>query len=113
MTRSEKRARIPPFRSDQEERDFWAHHSVEEFAEGLMDLEIEIRPPRTQQIALVPESGDDGSHSSCPRPTLKAASQEQFPTISGPQGPSPAGSPGASDAKVRSAGLVHFEHPIG
>ncbi len=73
MTRSEKRARIPPFRSDQEERDFWAHHSVEEFAKGLMDLEIEIRPPRTEQITLVPGSGDDGSHSSCPRPALKAA----------------------------------------
>ena len=48
MTRSEKRARIPPFRSDQEERDFWAHHSVEEFARRLMDLEIEIRRPRTE-----------------------------------------------------------------
>jgi hypothetical protein len=52
MTGSEKKARIPPFRSDQAERDFWARHSVEEFAEGLTDLEIEIRPPRTEQIAF-------------------------------------------------------------
>ena len=43
---------IPAFRSDQEERKFWAHHSVEEFARDLTDLEIEIRPPRTEQIAL-------------------------------------------------------------
>src|SRR5882724_2258392 len=52
MMRSDKKARIPPFRSDQEERDFWARHSVEEFAKGLTDLGIEIRPPRTEQIAV-------------------------------------------------------------
>jgi hypothetical protein len=52
MTRSGKKARIPPFRSHREERDFWARHSVEEFAKSLTDLEIEIRPPRTEQIAL-------------------------------------------------------------
>jgi hypothetical protein len=38
MTRSEKKTRIPPFRSDQAERDFWARHSVEEFARDLTDL---------------------------------------------------------------------------
>src|SRR5712692_5461452 len=47
-----KKGRIPTFRSDQEERDFWARHSVEEFAKDLEDLDIEIRPPRTEQIAL-------------------------------------------------------------
>jgi predicted DNA binding CopG/RHH family protein len=47
-----KRAKIPAFRSDREERDFWAHHSVEEFAKDLEDLDVEIRPPRTEQIAL-------------------------------------------------------------
>jgi predicted DNA binding CopG/RHH family protein len=47
-----KKGRIPTFRSDQEERYFWARHSVEEFAKDLDDLDIEIRPPRTEQIAL-------------------------------------------------------------
>ena len=47
-----KKGKIPTFRSDQVERDFWARHSVEEFAKDLTDLEIEIRPPRTEQIAL-------------------------------------------------------------
>ena len=47
-----RKGRIPTFRSDQEERAFWAHHSLEEFAEDLVDLDVEIRPPRTEQIAL-------------------------------------------------------------
>jgi predicted DNA binding CopG/RHH family protein len=47
-----RKGKIPSFRSDQEERDFWARHSVEEFASDLEDLDIEIRPPRTEQIAL-------------------------------------------------------------
>jgi hypothetical protein len=47
-----KKGRIPTFRSDQEERNFWAGHSVEEFAKELRDLDVEIRPPRTEQIAL-------------------------------------------------------------
>ena len=51
-TGAPKKPRLPRFNSDQEERDFWARHSVEEFAKGLTDLEIEIRPPRTEQIAL-------------------------------------------------------------
>ncbi|MBI2468890.1 MAG: hypothetical protein HYV62_13940 [Candidatus Rokubacteria bacterium] len=46
------KGRIPAFRSDQEERAFWAHHSLEEFAKDLVDLDVEIRPPRTEQIAL-------------------------------------------------------------
>ena len=46
------KGRIPAFRSDQEERAFWAHHSLEEFARDLGDLDVEIRPPRTEQIAL-------------------------------------------------------------
>jgi len=33
--------------------------------------------------------------------------------ISEPQAPSPPGSPGDSDAEVRSAGPVRVEHPIG
>jgi hypothetical protein len=47
-----KKGRIPAFRSDQEERAFWARHSLEEFAKDLEDLDVEIRPPRTEQIAL-------------------------------------------------------------
>lgn len=47
-----KKGRIPTFRSDQEERDFWARHSVEEFAKDLEALDIEIRPSRTEQIAV-------------------------------------------------------------
>jgi predicted DNA binding CopG/RHH family protein len=47
-----KKGRIPTFRSDREERDFWARHSVEEFAKDLKDLDVEVRPPRTEQIAL-------------------------------------------------------------
>ena len=43
-----RKSKMPRFHSDQEERDFWARHSVEEFAEEL----IAIRPPRTEQIAV-------------------------------------------------------------
>jgi predicted DNA binding CopG/RHH family protein len=46
------KGRIPTFRSDQEERAFWARHGLEEFAKDLVDLDVEIRPPRTEQIAL-------------------------------------------------------------
>jgi predicted DNA binding CopG/RHH family protein len=46
------KGRIPAFRNDQEERAFWARHSLEEFAKDLVDLDVEIRPPRTEQIAL-------------------------------------------------------------
>lgn len=51
-TAAEKKGKIPSFRSDREERDFWARHSVEQFARELEDLDVEIRPPRTEQIAL-------------------------------------------------------------
>jgi predicted DNA binding CopG/RHH family protein len=47
-----KKGKIPRFRSDQEERDFWARHSVEEFAGELEDLDVTIRPSRTEQIAV-------------------------------------------------------------
>jgi predicted DNA binding CopG/RHH family protein len=35
-----------------EERDFWARHSVEEFAAELEDLDVTIRPAQTEQIAV-------------------------------------------------------------
>lgn len=53
-----RKSRIPTFRSDQEEREFWARHSVEDFAKDLEDLDVEIRPPRTEQIALRLFKGD-------------------------------------------------------
>lgn len=51
-TAAARKGRIPRFRSDREERDFWARHSVEEFAKELEDLDVDIHPPRTEQIAL-------------------------------------------------------------
>lgn len=47
-----KRRRLPAFRSDRQERAFWAKHSIEEFAHELEDLEVVVRPTRTEQIAL-------------------------------------------------------------
>jgi predicted DNA binding CopG/RHH family protein len=46
------KAKLPSFRSDQDEREFWADHSVEEVADELVDLDLVIRPARTEQIAL-------------------------------------------------------------
>ncbi len=53
-----KTNKLPRFRSDREERAFWAKHSVEEFASELEDLDVEVRPPRTEQIALRLSRGD-------------------------------------------------------
>jgi hypothetical protein len=47
-----KKTVLPTFRTDREERDFWSHHSVEEFADALADLDAVIQPVRTEQIAL-------------------------------------------------------------
>ena len=52
MRTVKRKGKVPHFRSDEEERRFWARHSVEEFAAGLEDLDIAIRPPRTEQIAV-------------------------------------------------------------
>jgi hypothetical protein len=43
---------IPNFKTDKQERAFWATHSVEEFAEDLEELDVQIQPTRTEQIAL-------------------------------------------------------------
>jgi predicted DNA binding CopG/RHH family protein len=51
-TAAKRKAKVPRFRSDAEERAFWARHSVEEFAGDLEDLNIAIRPARTEQIAV-------------------------------------------------------------
>jgi hypothetical protein len=46
------KGKMPRFINDQEEHDSWARHSVEECAEELQDLDVAIRPPRTEQIAV-------------------------------------------------------------
>ncbi len=43
---------LPRSANDREEAEFWASHRVEEFADELQDLDVQIRPSRTEQIAL-------------------------------------------------------------
>ncbi len=47
-----KKTKVPRFRNDRDERAFWSKHSVEELASELEELDVEIRPTRTEQIAL-------------------------------------------------------------
>lgn len=47
-----KKSKIPKFRNDQEERQFWNQHNFEEFADELEELDVVIQPTRTEQIAL-------------------------------------------------------------
>ena len=49
---SDRKRKLPVFKSDRDERKFWNRHSVEEFGEELVDLDVQIRPARTEQIAL-------------------------------------------------------------
>ncbi len=44
--------KLPSFTNDREEAKFWAGHSIEEFADELQDLDVQIRPARSEQIAL-------------------------------------------------------------
>jgi len=44
--------KLPSFANDREEAKFWAAHSIEEFADELQDLDVQIRPARSEQIAL-------------------------------------------------------------
>ena len=37
-----KKPTIPLFASDQDEREFWTKHSVEEFADQLEELDVKI-----------------------------------------------------------------------
>ncbi len=48
----DKIRKLPKFESDRAERKFWNRHSVEEFGDELEDLDVQIRPARTEQIAL-------------------------------------------------------------
>lgn len=47
-----KKSKLPTFRTDQEERQFWQQHSFEEFAGELEELDVLIQPTRTEQIAV-------------------------------------------------------------
>ena len=49
---AEKKTKLPKFRSDREEREYWSKHSFEEFASDLEELDVVIRPARTEQIAI-------------------------------------------------------------
>ncbi|MFZ0887983.1 MAG: CopG family antitoxin [Candidatus Binataceae bacterium] len=49
---TEKKRKLPSFKSDHAERKFWSRHSIEEFGDELEDLDVQIRPARTEQIAL-------------------------------------------------------------
>jgi hypothetical protein len=42
---AKKKSRIPRFRTDEEERQFWSRHSFEEFADELKELNVNISPP--------------------------------------------------------------------
>jgi hypothetical protein len=42
---AKKKSRIPRFRTDEEERQFWSQHSFEEFADELKELNVNISPP--------------------------------------------------------------------
>jgi predicted DNA binding CopG/RHH family protein len=48
----DKKHKLPSFKNDNSERKFWGRHSVEEFHDELEDLDVKIRPARTEQIAL-------------------------------------------------------------
>ncbi len=48
----QKPTKIPTFRTEHDERAFWQQHSIEEFAEVLEEVDVVIRPARTEQIAL-------------------------------------------------------------
>jgi predicted DNA binding CopG/RHH family protein len=47
-----KKYKLPSFKSDDAERKFWSRHSVEEFGDHVEDLDLQIRPARTEQIAV-------------------------------------------------------------
>ena len=49
---TEKKRKLPRFKTSRAEREFWDRHSIEEFADELEDLDVQIRPARTEQIAL-------------------------------------------------------------
>jgi predicted DNA binding CopG/RHH family protein len=46
------KGKLPHFESDRAEREFWRNHSLEEFGADLENLDVLIRPARTEQIAL-------------------------------------------------------------
>ena len=55
---TKQKRKLPSFKSDDAERKFWGRHSIEEFRDQLEDLDVQIRPARTEQIALRLNKGD-------------------------------------------------------
>ena len=49
---TDKKRKLPSFKNDNAERKFWSRHSIEEFSDELEALDVQIRPARTEQIAL-------------------------------------------------------------
>lgn len=49
---TERKRKLLSFKSDAAERKFWSRHSLEEFGDQLEALDVQIRPARTEQIAL-------------------------------------------------------------
>ncbi len=47
-----RKRKLPNLKNDEAERRFWNRHSIEEFGDELVDLDLQIRPARTEQIAL-------------------------------------------------------------
>lgn len=48
----DRKRKLPSFKSDRAERNFWNRHSIEEFGDELEALDVQIRPARTEQVAL-------------------------------------------------------------
>jgi predicted DNA binding CopG/RHH family protein len=49
---TQRKNKLPSFEEDGAERKFWTRHSVEEFADELEELDLEIRSSRSEQIAV-------------------------------------------------------------
>jgi predicted DNA binding CopG/RHH family protein len=49
---TDRKRKLPSFKTDHAERKFWSRHSLEDFGDELEDLDVQIRPARTEQIAL-------------------------------------------------------------
>jgi hypothetical protein len=45
---TKKNRKLPNFKTAQSERKFWSSHSIEEFLEEREDLDVQIRPTRTE-----------------------------------------------------------------
>jgi hypothetical protein len=64
--------KLPSFANDRAEAKFWAAHSVGEFADGLQDLDVQIQPARSEQVALRFYKNDLGILAGCGKRGLEA-----------------------------------------